>query len=105
MYVVVVVVGGNRVVVLLECSQLWCSASKLQKVFLRIARVTPFFSQLQDVSGVGGISVSCTVSDISDCPRTRSGGGGVIIMSPRPALPYPALCLRHNDNYHSQSGW
>ena len=38
--------GGNGVVVLVECSQLWCSASKLQKVFLRIARVTPFFSQL-----------------------------------------------------------
>ena len=48
-----------------ECSQLWCSASKLQKVSLRIARVTPFFSQWRDVSGagVGGICAACTVSD------------------------------------------
>ena len=91
--------GGNGVVVLVECSQLWCSASKLQKVFLRIARVTPFFSQLQDVSGVGGISVSCTVSDISDCPRTRSGGGGVIIMFPCPALPCPVFTTQRQLSF------
>ena len=54
------------VVVLLECSQLWCSASKLQKVFLRIARVTPVFSQLRDVSGEGGQYAACTVSDMSE---------------------------------------
>ena len=56
-------------VVLLECSQLWCSASKLQKVSLRTARVTPFFSQLW--SGGPGIYTEREI-----CLGTGSDGGG-----------------------------
>ena len=77
--------GGNGVVVLVECSQLWCSASKLQKVFLRIARVTPFFSQLWDLSEWSSRNTP-SVSDMSENTVWWCGGLIIIIMSPCPVF-------------------